>query len=113
MIRVDFHVDQKNKVSNHNYENEIKLKKKEQGTVAHTYNHSYSRGRDRKDNGSNSALAKMFSRTHPSQTRSINKRIPVQAGPGIKKDSVWKITNIKSVGGMDQVQKHLPTSTRS
>jgi hypothetical protein len=40
---------------------------------------------------------------------STNKRIPVQAFPGIKQDPISKITNAKRNGGVAQVVMQMPS----
>jgi hypothetical protein len=40
---------------------------------------------------------------------SVNRRIMVQAGPGIKMRSIQKITKAKKAGGMAQVVECLPS----
>jgi hypothetical protein len=44
----------------------------------------------------------------PSYTGNTNRRIVVQAGPGIKQDPISKITNTKKAGNMVQKVEYLP-----
>jgi hypothetical protein len=45
----------------------------------------------------------------PATRRSTDRRITVQASPGNKVNSVWKITNTKRTGRMSQVVWYLPS----
>jgi hypothetical protein len=91
--------------------------------MAHTYNPSYSGGRDQENHGSR-PTGKKFIRPHfqpmaghggvcgpaiPAIWGNINRGITVQAGPDIKQGPISKITNAKMTYRMAQEIEHLPS----
>jgi hypothetical protein len=45
--------------------------------------------------------------------RSTNRRITVQACPGIKRDPISKITNAERAGGVSQMVEHPPSKCKA